>query len=96
MAEKKRYDDDDGRTIADMSGIERTPMLVPKFPKAKSSQSEAENAEASDERPWEQQGLSKQERRSFIFGAMSATALIALLFIAAGAIAIALFILFTR
>ena len=25
----KKYDDDDGRTVADMSGIEQQPMLMP-------------------------------------------------------------------
>ena len=30
MAKKRTYQDDDGRTIADMSGIEPSPMLFPR------------------------------------------------------------------
>ena len=34
MSKKKRfYEDDDGRTIADMSGIEPQPLLIPRIPK---------------------------------------------------------------
>ena len=96
MAKKKQYSDDDGRTIADMSGVERNPLIIPRFPKK--AQNEPKNAEITDveDRPWENNDLSKEERRSVIFGAMSASALIALLFIVAGAVAIALFILLTK
>lgn len=37
MAKKRTYEDDDGRTIADMSGLEPMPMLFPRIPKAKRS-----------------------------------------------------------
>ena len=52
MAKKHEYQDDDGRTIADMSGIEPMPMLFPRFP-GKKKQAGAE-VPASD-RPWETQ-----------------------------------------
>ncbi len=97
MAKKKRYDDDDGRTIADMSSLERTPMLIPKFPKKKSDGTPNEdNANGENDRPWENNELNKEERRSFILGAMSASALIALIFIIAGAISIALIVMLTK
>ena len=33
MAKKRTYQDDDGRTIADMSGVGPSPMLFPRMPK---------------------------------------------------------------
>ena len=96
MAKKKQYNDDDGRTIADMSGIERNPLIIPRL--SKKAQNEPKNAEITDteDRPWENNELSKSERRSIVFGAMSAAALIALLFIIAGAVVIALFVIFSK
>ena len=41
MAKKRTYEDDDGRTIADMSGLEPMPMLFPRIPKAKKESEEA-------------------------------------------------------
>ncbi len=80
---KKTFDDDDGRTIADMSGIERQPMLLPRLPKKK------KNApQETDEKPWESGEMNRQERRAWISGAVSAAALIGAVFIAAGAIVI--------
>ncbi len=94
MARKKRvYDDDDGRTVADMSGVERTPLIVPRLPDRKNDA--PESAEQPD-RPWEQQTLTKGERRSVVLGAMSASVLIALIFIVVFAIAIALIMWFVN
>ena len=86
---KKNYEDDDGRTIADMSGIDRPPMLLPRIGKTKKQRQEPEeDGEASQPRPEEQ--LTGDERRGFIFGALGATLLIAAIFVAAAAIAILL------
>ena len=92
MAKKKQYDDDDGRTIVDMSGVENPHSLImPRFPeKEKKASDDGENQ--TEERPWENFDLSKDERRSFVLGAMSASALIALIFIACFGIAIALLV----
>ena len=36
MARNSYYDDDDGRVIADMSDVERGPMLIPRFDRGSS------------------------------------------------------------
>lgn len=85
---KKRFDDDDGRTVADMSGVERQPLIVPRFPDKKKDRTPADDGGSG------LNGFSKDEKRGIVLGAMSATALIALVFIAVGAIAIALILMF--
>lgn len=94
MAKRKQYDDDDGRTIVDMSGVESpSSLFIPRVPKKEKTVPTEEN-NSSDERPWEKNEFSKDERRSFVLGAMSASALIALIFIAVFGIAIALMVFF--
>ena len=104
---KKVYDDDDGRTIADMSGVSRKPLIVPdlsniaekngKKPLEMSDNviaDEGENVEEKKSNPWEEYApLTKQERKYFITGALGATALIASIFIIAAAILITLIII---
>ena len=99
MKKQKKYDDDDGRTIADMSDIEPMPLLVPKFgvnKEKKPPEPSPEEKKTEDERPWEDKGMSKNDRRTIVLGAMGATALIAGIFIAAGAAFIALFTSFIK
>lgn len=83
--QQRNYDDDDGRTIADMSGLERQPILAPRLPKRKK-----ENAEQPEQAKQPELQLSDEERRSYIGGALGAAALIGGIFIAAGAIVILL------
>lgn len=97
MARKKRvYDDDDGRTVADMSGVERPNLfgfrMPPSLQEARSGR--AQEAPPSD-RPWESTELSPAERRAVIWGAMGAGALIALTFILAAAAVILLILHFS-
>ena len=94
MAKRKQYDDDDGRTVVDMSGVENPHSLfMPRFPKKEKPKSEnSENG--AEERPWENFEFSKDERRFFALGAMSASALIALIFIVCFGILIALMVFF--
>ncbi|MBO4338898.1 MAG: hypothetical protein K5755_05695 [Clostridiales bacterium] len=88
MAKRKQYDDDDGRTVVDMSGVENPHSLfMPRFPKKEKPKGEEITPE---DRPWENFEMSKGERRSFVLGAMSASALIAFIFIAVFGIAIAI------
>lgn len=87
--ERKQYPDDDGRTIADMSGIERQPLFLPRFKKRSSPSEQSEETE-------EKMPFSGKERRSFIFGALSAALMIAGVFVAVFAIVIALMVLFWR
>ena len=72
---------DDGRTVADMSGIERTPLIIPKFPGKKKQETDTEKEEA----PWEDNSLNRQERRAFISGTLTAALLVASIFAIAGA-----------
>ena len=82
---KKVYDDDDGRTIADMSGLDFPGAFSfrgvrPKMPEPGGKGDQPE----TDDRPWEAQmgQLSKSERRMAILGALKAAMLIALAYIA--------------
>ena len=82
---KKTYDDDDGRTVADMSDLfVRTPIgyyrIGDKAEKAARRQAKkAERAEAAQQAP--PQETTREERSSAIWGALSAALLIAHAFI---------------
>lgn len=88
MAKKRTYQDDDGRTIADMSGIEPSPVLFPRFPGREKEQSARPETPTQD-RPWETAPqYTDEERRAAMGGALKAAMLLAGVFIAAGALAI--------
>ena len=80
---RKKYDDDDGRTIADMSDMERAPLFVPRLKKERNGSEDRSSEEPKSDRPWEDNRMSKSERRAFIFGTLGATLLIASIFIVA-------------
>lgn len=82
---KQSYDDDDGRTIADMSDVGQTPMLLPRLPKRKK-----EKADGQERSPQPELQLTDEERRSYIGGALGAALLLGGVFIAAGAVVILL------
>ena len=91
MRKKERiYEDDDGRTIADMSGIEPQPMLVPRIHRRRDRADFREpDAPEANDRPWDTSGeLSREERNAAIGGALKAGLLIGGVFLAAGALAI--------
>ena len=71
---KKTYDDDDGRTIADMSGVSSQPLLIPGRPVGPKKQEHVPEEPERDERPWEknQDLMSKEDRRLYILGALKA------------------------
>ena len=75
MAKKKTYDDDDGRTVVDMSEVDPMPLLLPRFRRRK------------DEAPSEHE-MSREDRRAVMLGAIGAVLLIGGVFIVAGAIVI--------
>ena len=81
---KRVYDDDDGRTVADMSGIERQPLLLPRFHR-KDRDGEEQADAAAPEEEW-----SREDRRAVIFGSIGAVLLIGVIFLAAAAAVIAL------
>lgn len=70
--QKNKHDDDDGRTVADMSGID-SPSLFGRLPKKKTSRSDADATDGgSTDKPWEadKDMLSRGERRAYIFTAL--------------------------
>jgi hypothetical protein len=90
---KKTYEDDDGRTIADMSGVSRPRLILPGTPQPPAPPA-APRPEETENRPWEAQKdvMSREERRWYILGALKAALLIALVFIIGLGIVIALMI----
>ena len=82
--------EDDGRTVADMSGIEPQPMLIPRIRKRRDRADFREpDAPAANDRPWDTSGeLSREERNAAIGGALKAGLLIGGVFLIAGALAI--------
>ena len=86
MARNKRvYEDDDGRTIADMSGVSGPALFKPR-----STAPDAPMQDAKPDRPWENGGLSRKERLLCVLGAMKATMLIALAYLVGLGLVIAL------
>ncbi len=78
MEEKKLYEDDDERVIADMSGVERQPVF---FPSAESIHRVKENRADFAEPPEKKftsgpEYLDKEGRRAMIGGALSAMLLV--------------------
>lgn len=72
MSEKnKKSYEDDGRTIADMS------MLSSNSWKLKRPEEDEKEEESENPRPWEQTGLTKEERRWYILGTLKAALMIA-------------------
>ena len=77
MGNRKTYDDD-GRTIADMSGVERSPMLIPSADSVRKLK-EGRNEPEIPDRAEQQRGpeyLDKEGRRAMIGGALSAMLLV--------------------
>ncbi|MBQ3262177.1 MAG: hypothetical protein IJH52_03305 [Oscillospiraceae bacterium] len=75
MAKNKTYDDDDGRTVVDMSEVDPMPVLLPRFRRRK-------------DEPTSEHEMSKEDRRAVMLGAIGAVLLIGGIFIVAGAIVI--------
>ena len=83
---KKKYDDDDGRTIFDMSAVEKPnlfsfnpPYMDEERPRKKGDD---EPSSASD-RPWESSHdeMPHEMRRAYVWGALKASLLIASAFV---------------
>lgn len=94
MGRKRVYDDDDGRTIADMSGLERPRLILPRHwdnvnKPAAAPPSEPEQEEAPV-RPWEQQKdeMSSEDRHVYILAALRAGLLIGGIYILAAVLLI--------
>lgn len=83
MARKpKKYEDDDGRVIADMSGISRPGLLLPGELPPKSRPQQPEEKE-ENLRPWEDSGMSREDRRAYIWAALKSALLIGAIYVVA-------------
>lgn len=85
MARKpKKYEDDDGRIIADMSEVSRPNLFHLGGPVPKTSQPIQSEPEPSsgEERPWESSEMSREDRRAYIWAALKAGLLIGLVYLA--------------
>lgn len=89
---KKSYEDDDGRTIVDMSQVERPSMFgfrADLLPEKRREQPQARKKS----RPWEEEApISPKERRMYALGALKAALLIGLAYLAGLALIIFLLI----
>lgn len=93
---KRIYDDDDGRPIADMSGISRRNIIGINIP-ANSDIPKQNIAESNNKKPeWVSTAVNNKERRSYIMGALGAGLLIALAFIVGIGLAILIIILISK
>ena len=94
MAGRKKYDDDDGRVIADMSDIEKMPLLIPRFENL-DGRGKKERRDMKEPEPEREYGsdirITKDERNALIRGTMAATLLVGGIFIAA--LALVLFLI---
>ena len=79
---KKKYDDDDGRTIFDMSAVEKPnlfsfnpPYMDEERPRKKGD----DEPSAASDRPWESSNdeMPREMRRAYVWGALKASLLIA-------------------
>ncbi len=89
MAKKKDDFIDDGRTVVDMSGVERQNVFLPRMPEKKKEDPAGtwQGREESNE-----EKMSRQDRRAYFFGAMGAALLVAGVFILAAFLFICFFL----
>ena len=98
MSKKDRFEDD-GRTIADMSGIERQPLLLPNlkgFKKRREEQkTDSQENDPSDNNFRKYYGIpeNKETRKAYLGGAIGATLLIALIYLGAFALLVVILLL---
>lgn len=78
MSRNTPHPDDDGRVIADMSGVERQNLLLPRFQTPRRFRRERD--EQADRQPLDFE-LTPEEQRMHIWMALKAALLIALVFI---------------
>ena len=76
MKKRKVYEDDDGHTIADMSGISRPSAFVPRKEASQRKEREDSFLFEKNEEPF-----TREERRVYILAALKASLLIAAAFI---------------
>ena len=81
---KKKYDDDDGRIVADMSDVERQPLIIPRFDHFhKKDRRDMGRQEEPNEKSEYDVQYTTEERRAIVGGTVAAALLIGGVFIAA-------------
>ena len=90
MKNRNEEYEDDGRTIVDMSAVERPNLFSFRSPEQAKMPSEPQK----NDRPWEDHSMNKEERRWAIFGALKASLLIGLAYVVGLGIAILLLVLY--
>ena len=94
MGRKRVYDDDDGHTIADMSGLERPRLILPRHwdnvRKPDTAPPSEPEQEETVSRPWEpaRDEMSSEDRKVYIFAALRAGLLIGGIYILAAVLLI--------
>ena len=81
MKKNKNYDDDDGRTIADMSDIGGPSLFIPRRPDRRKENGPEKESGVSPAFGEAGQEMPRGERRMWIFAALKAGLLIALAYI---------------
>ena len=90
MGKRKREEfEDDGRTIADMSGVGHQPVFLPRRPQRRTPDRTEDDRAAP---PREEDLLTPQERRWYVLGALKAALLIGLVFIVGLGLVVLLFL----
>lgn len=98
--QKNQDEEDDGRTVADMSDVQRSTFLGGWRPiggnAVPEKQERSDDDQSSKRRPWEDDSLTKEERRMYVFGAMKAALLIGMVYLVGGGLLIALLLALWR
>ena len=76
MKKRREYENDDGYTVADMSGISRPPVFIPRREKPQEREKKENFLFEKSEEPF-----TREERRIYAFAALKASLLIASAFI---------------
>ncbi len=90
MRNRNEEYEDDGRTIVDMSAVERPNLFSFRTPE----QSKITSEPQKNDRLWEDHSLNKEERRWAIFGALKASLLIGAAYVIGLGIVILLLVLY--
>lgn len=87
-------EEDDGRTIADMSQVSRGRLLGTWHQKQTDTSHKSSYESVTEQRPWEDSSFSRREQRMYALGALKAALLIGLVYLGGlgGLIALMLFL----
>lgn len=95
MRDPKQYEDDDGRTIADMSELSGRPnLLLGGLADGLRRKKPEPTAPGRPSRPWENNAFTPKERRMAILGALKASLLVGMAYVLGLGAIILLMILF--